>query len=423
MTKRQLIIGFDLGDEYSQLSYAQNLIDEPEQLEIGSKDNAFLTPTAVGLLRDKKGWVYGWEAVQLAKENKVHLVTNLLDKIRKGHRIKIYGSLYDPIYLIERFISNLFTQLKVKWPSKSIRQMVVTIDELDATIVRGVYKALENLNIYRDRVQIRSYSNSYLAYVLSQERGIWANDVALFDFGQDKLTYSQISIERRNKPYLVNLVQKDYSDSISYKDIDKVKESGNYDYILENVINDALYKQIISSIYFTGKGFIDGISMKLVQKISKGRRIFIGQNLYCRGASYLARQVAGGEKLSDFVFLLEDTSHNSVWININDNNRGKELVLMDLGKSIWEPPETIDLILDNESQVNFLVRDKRGQTLIKDSIILNDLPKRPKRTTRIEVSLEYIDKSRFKIKVKDRGFGDLYPATDKLWEKEVVIHG
>ena len=99
------------------------------------------------------------------------------------------------------------------------------------------------------------------------------------------------------------------------------------------------------------------------------------------------------------------------------------MVLAKLGDSIYEAPKTLDLILDNEDQVKYQVRDKGGQAVLKDVVLLEDLPKRPNKTTRVQVCLDFMNGSRFKIRIIDKGFGDMYPATNLQWEKEVVIRG
>lgn len=423
MKDRDLILGFEIRDDYSQLSYTFNLLEEPESISKNEDEEQFLIPSVVGLKKDSKQWVFGEEALDLQKKGQAQVITNLLDKIIKDHRIKIYGQLYEPTYLIERFIYKILMELKFKWPDQSIKQMVVTTNKTNPEVSNALYEALKNLGIDRDRARVISYPSSYLAYILVQDKEIWMNDVVLFDFGEDGFTYFQLSLEKRRLPHIAKVRSKDYSDMVNYDEFSKSNKSDNFEYLLENIINDALYMQIVSSIYFTGKGFIEGISAQTIKKISKGRRIFIGQNLYCKGACYFAGQLAGGDKLDNFVFLLEDTAHYSVRVIAYDNDRQTEIQLNELGYSIYEPPKKLDLIIDDEEKLRYQVIDKQGLAVLEDTIVLDDLPNRPSKTSRIEVGLVLISSSRFKIKIKDKGFGELYPATDKTWEKEVVIHG
>lgn len=422
MSERELIIGLDLRDDYAQLSYALDLSNEVESILMEEHEQKFLIPTAIGLRKDISQWAYGEEALILGKEDKAQVVQSLLDKVIKGYRIKLYGSLYDPIYLLERFIYKILLEIKGRMPDKTIRQMVITIKDMDMILVEGIYKALENLGLGKDRVQVQSHIKSYLSYVLSQEKDIWMNDVALFDFDEHGFSYSQIIVQRRRLPYLVEVFSRDYSKSLKYEELGQATASGNLDYILENIVNDAMYKQIISSIYFTGKGFIDGLPKAVVRNISKGRRVFIGQNLYSKGACYYAQKLVGMSALNDFVFLLDDTISYTVSLVLYDKGEYKTVTIGKLGESIYEPVTALEAILDGEESIKYQVMDKNGNRIQEDILILDNLPKRPNKTTRIEFTVNYTSNSRFKIHIKDKGFGDLYPATNMSWEKEVVIY-
>ena len=273
MKDRDLILGFEIRDDYSQLSYTFNLLEEPESISKNEDEEQFLIPSVVGLKKDSKQWVFGEEALDLQKKGQAQVITNLLDKIIKDHRIKIYGQLYEPTYLIERFIYKILMELKFKWPDQSIKQMVVTTNKTNPEVSNALYEALKNLGIERDRARVISYPSSYLAYILVQDKEIWMNDVALFNFGEDGFTYFQLSLEKRRLPHIAKVRSKDYSDMVNYDEFSKSNKSDNFEYLLENIINDALYMQIVSSIYFTGKGFIEGIAAQTIKKISKGRRI------------------------------------------------------------------------------------------------------------------------------------------------------
>ena len=74
MNNRELIIGFDLGNEYSQLSYAIGLSNEPTSISLDKIGEGFLIPTAIGFSIEERQWVYGIKAINMAKENKAHLV-------------------------------------------------------------------------------------------------------------------------------------------------------------------------------------------------------------------------------------------------------------------------------------------------------------------------------------------------------------
>lgn len=423
MSEQELIIGLDLQDDFSQISYSKDLSTKPETILVDGKVENYLIPTVVGLRKDIKRWVYGQEALQLEKEARADIVKNLLDRIKKQERIELYGSSFSATYLMERFLYRILMEIKKKWPGKTILKMVITVEEVEPKILEVIYKALENLGLKEDRVQIQSHIQSYIYYALSQEPDLWMNDIGLFNFNKKGLRYTQILIQRRETPYFAEVYSKEYKNLLKQNLLKEVDLKENLGYILENVIKDALYKQIVSTIYFTGVFFLNGIPEYTLNNISQGRRVFVGQNLFCKGACYFAQKLAGGKGLDHMILLLDDTIHYSISIKGYDKKEEKDILLAEIGTPLYESPSRTELILDNEDKILYTIRDKHGRIIREDLIFLNNLPKRPNKTSRIEVLLFFLNKSRFKIQIKDKGFGEIYPATDQVWEKEVIIHG
>lgn len=52
-------------------------------------------------------------------------------------------------------------------------------------------------------------------------------------------------------------------------------------------------------------------------------------------------------------------------------------------------------------------------------MLLTGLPKRPNKTTRLLLKLQYISRKECRITVKDLGFGEMFPSSGKEWEEIV----
>ena len=48
---------------------------------------------------------------------------------------------------------------------------------------------------------------------------------------------------------------------------------------------------------------------------------------------------------------------------------------------------------------------------------LPGLPKRPNKTTRLDVKLQYISQDECEIMVTDLGFGEMFPSSGKVWKE------
>ena len=103
--------------------------------------------------------------------------------------------------------------------------------------------------------------------------------------------------------------------------------------------------------------------------------------------------------------------------------RGKEnqLLLASYGDNWYESKSSLDLILDGQKEIEFTITplDSKKKKLVK--IPLTGFPDRPERTTRIGLSLGFLDENTMSVAVKDKGFGELFPATDAVVRQEVKL--
>ena len=54
-------------------------------------------------------------------------------------------------------------------------------------------------------------------------------------------------------------------------------------------------------------------------------------------------------------------------------------------------------------------------------IPLDGFPKRPPKTTRISITVGFLDEKTMVIKIADKGFGELFPKTGTVIRQEVMV--
>ena len=419
--QRSLLIGFDLSAKYTQISCFNQKNLEPESICITSDKTKYLIPTVLGVKNDTKDWIFGEDAIECNKAGTAELVDELLMRIENKQETEIFGVRFEPIILLEKFIRKCLHILKIYYPLNSIQLIVVTLKEKNEILADGIYKALENLGIGKDRARVQSHSQSYQYYALSQSKDLWMNDVGLFDYDEDGLKYHQITINRKIHPFVVGVVDKDFSQTLSYKMLEGSVSGEKLEYIFENIANSILHKQIVSTIYITGKGFEGKWADNSLKELCAGRRVFKGQNLFTKGACYAARELSGEHNLDGFLFYSNEMITSTLLISGYYNATHSEVVLAKAATPWYEIDHKMDLILDDVQEIELIIKNAvKGETT-KYNMKLDGLPQRPKRTTRIEIRVKFLNKITALITVKDKGFGDLYPTTNRIWEKEISI--
>ena len=88
---RKLIVGFDLCDDYSQISCYSYKTFEPIPISPDNDEENTLIPTALAVRSDTGIWLFGREAVRCAKEGSGVLADRLLTKLKNREVIEIFG--------------------------------------------------------------------------------------------------------------------------------------------------------------------------------------------------------------------------------------------------------------------------------------------------------------------------------------------
>lgn len=411
---RKLIVGYDLCDDYSQISCYSYKTFEPIPISPVIDDDNTLIPTTLSVIKDSRNWVYGQEAIDCARDGSGILIDRLLSKLKNHEEVEIFEQTYSAVSLLEKFFRKTLTLTKNHFPTERITQIVVTLHEMDGTLVEGVYETLSMLGIDKDRATVISHGSSFMHYALSQDKGLWLNDVGLFDFNEEGLEFYRISVNRRVSPMIAGMEKKDFTDTLNYS----LLNSRNVDlgFTLDNIANTVLYKQIISTLYFTGRGFDGGWAEDVVRSLCAGRRVFMGQNLFTMGACYAAKELAGDKSLSNIILLNNDMIISSIAIRVYMDGMNKELFITDAAVPWYEVSSNIDVILDEASDMELVFRNIMTKETIRERIPLQDLPDRPSRMTRLKINIVCINKLQVKLTITDMGFGDIYPSTVKVAE-------
>ena len=418
-TQRKLIVGYDLCEDYSQISCYSYKSFEPISISPTEDEENCLIPTVLCIEKESKLWLYGEEAVACASRGGGILVDSILTKILTGEEVEIFNTKFGGVALLEKFLRKTLTLIKNHFPTEPITKIVVTIGVMEQKVKDGIYKALSLLGIEKDRAVILHHTSSYLYYALSQDRSLWANDVGLFDFNKKECIYYQISLNRRTQPMIAAITKKDISEYVNYSMLQD-KES-SLAYAFENSANTLLYKQIISTIYFTGIGFETGWANDLIKGLCKGRRVFLGQNLYSKGACYAAKELSGDIKLEDIVFLTEEMVTSQISLRVYVDGKIKEITLTDAAIPWYEVCKNIEVIPDEEQEIEIILKNILTRDIRREKLTLYNIPIRPNRMTRLGINLTCTDKSNVKIIIKDLGFGEIYPEQNQSCEFSLVI--
>lgn len=398
MGERTLLLGYDLCDTRTQLAVYNRERMEPELIGQTDENPDAIYDTAISL--------EGKEPIR-----------DFLGKIRRGEDIVVEGKVSNPVNVLAYYFRKTLSATRRQFPSETIKQLVVTVPDQSAEYVKLIYDALEKLNIGRDRAAVISHKQSFLYYTLYQKKELWVNDVGLFDYEGKKLRYYQMKLDRRKNPVLAGAVERDLSDAISV-----AEESGQRkDMVFENIVQGVIHKQILSTLYMTGNGFDGDWSDDVLKRLCVGRRLFRGGNLYVSGACYAARELGESAKLENYMLLDEDMIHCHIILPVYKDAKEQEYPLARAGMPWYQVDKTVDVIPDNENEISFQIKNIFTNEEKSFMIDLNPVAGKTARRCRLSVRIRFADVKTCVLTIKDRGFGEIFPTSNRIWEKTLTI--
>lgn len=418
-TPRKLIVGYDLCEDYSQISCYSYKSSEPVPISTREEDEQSLIPTALCVKGDTKQWLFGEEAINCGANNAGVLVDHLLEKLLQGTETTVYGQDFSAVSLMEKYFRKTLLLIKNYFPTEQITKMVVTVRNTHPALVEGIYAALAQLGLDKDRVVVMSHAGAFLYYALNQDKSLWMNDIGLFDFSREGFLYYQIRLNRRTKPMIAGLNREDFSSTLNYRMI--LNQPEKIAFTFENIAETVLFKKLVTTLYFTGRGFDGDWAQEAIQSLCTGRRAFMGQNLYTKGACYAAKELSGDRKLDEIILLDDDMITSVIGVRVYKDTKFQEVTLAEAGEIWYEVNKSIEVIPDGEVELELVLRNIMTKEIVREKIHLTKLPQRPERMTRLEIKLTCKDKNTGKITVSDLGFGDIYAETGPIMEFSIEI--
>lgn len=122
------------------------------------------------------------------------------------------------------------------------------------------------------------------------------------------------------------------------------------------------------------------------------RRVFLGNNLYSKGACYAARQrMTPGSVSEGYVFLGKDMLKANISLYVEKRGQDSCHPLLDAGTNWYDAKAEIDFLLEEENRFSLRITPLNGGEIRDVEIALTGLPQRPARTTRIHLQIDMAD--------------------------------
>lgn len=422
--KEGICVGIDLCSDFSQVSYCKVNSGEPVSVEFytnSSKSNLFV-PTVVSKTIGATQWYAGDEADTGARLGEAVLITDLLRKVADKNPVSVDDVVVMPLDLLTIYVGYLLDIAKAASKCDDIRMVAVSLKDYNISVLKGIVKAFENVGIPRDRLITLSHDEGFVYYTINQKPEFWKNDVFLFDYDSEGLSVRRFYIANSRGTRIVMVHPQDCSEEVPSSLAENEHSVEYLDEKLKNISKSLFDKKNISTVYLTGKYFKENVNLpEFIKFVCDRRRVFAGNNLYCKGACYYALLTYKDSLPKDMLVACSERITTGIEIRIQDHGRDKIFRLVKPGVNWFDADCSYDFIVDNIDEIEVFLSpvDTMEKQVVKVS--LDDFPDRKNRTMRIALSFSFTSDSRCYMMVKDMGFGDFFGSSGMVINEELLL--
>lgn len=407
--KQPYFLGIDLNERYAMISFYQLNMKEPETVSMIAGSEIYQIPMVIGKKKNIGQWYIGDEARKLAKTSDVVCIDELWRRTRNHDKIEIEGEEYQAEDLFILYMKKLFLlPQKLGNPSYCDR-LVVTMEHLDRECMDLLWNVSAKLNLKKEQFMVLDHKESFYYFALNQKPELFFHDVVLFEYETELMKSYRLERNIHTTPQLITILESDGKSMEGDRDLEFI-----------DIMQDTFGKHMISSVYLVGDGF-DGQWMKAsLPVLCRGRRAFMGKNLFSKGACYAAA-VCQMQESWPYIYMGENEMKFNLRVKVLHHGKMEFYDLITAGKNWFEIKGECEVILSGSHEINFWKQLPHSREAKIETLELTDFPERPDRTTRLRIVAKPVSDEEVEIEIKDMGFGEIFRATDKIWKYKMSM--
>jgi len=415
---QKFYLGMDVCAESTQLSYFNQQTKEPESICQLNTVDTYLLPNVAFFGAESKKWYVGSEALEHRFHQEGTYLEQVVEKLEATERMELAETSYSYEDILLIILKGHIMDFLNRYEDAEIERLVVTVYRYSNALFRVLHMLQDELGLYGDKFFIIGHTSAYLHFVFQQPESLRNNSVGLFDYGPEGLDFYRVDIARRSNPQVVTVIHKDYREQMGY--YRPYNSQQELDQRSPEAVQEVLKEAYMSSVYLTGIGFMELWANASQNALCNGRRVFVGQNIYTKGACYAAYIGSNVINPNKYIVNAEDMVHSDVGI-LSGDAANTFIPIARGGREWYNMRGKIHVCLDDTNRVEILYKNHYNQEAMREIIEIHGLPTRPNKTTRLSLEVEMYSGSRGAVVIRDEGFGKLYPTTNKVYRKEFVL--
>ena len=427
MTKKnKVVIGFDLGNDYSQISYCRQNQSMPDTASLVMGEEQYNIPTLLcrrAEMEENAAWLMGKEALRSAREGEGTLVEDIVLLAKNNVSVKVGGDELSAEYLLEIFVKKAIAVLAAYIKTEDIIAVAFTMRDMNPNLMEMLKRITGHIGNRKMEAYFLSREDCFFQYMIHQPEEMWIHDVLLYDYRSDGIKSHILSMNRKTNPVACFIETADYP-QMKIPDLSDKSETAKgafykqLDTALLEIVRKNCEQRNVTSVFLLGDSFSKEWCKESLKYMCRGRRVFQGNNLFSKGACYGARERVYPSTLSaSYVYLSEDKLRANIGLTCDKGQTEIYYPILDAGTNWYEAEHAFDVMLMKNNSITLNIAPVDGSRTRVARISLEGLKVRGNKTNRIGLRFYMEDSNAVQIEITDKGFGEFYPSSGQVWKE------
>jgi len=404
VTERGFYIGIDIDDSYAVTSFYSAGMKEPATVSMIAGGEVFQIPVQIAKKKGIGQWFIGEETNRVAEGQQISIVEDLFKKAIEQEEVFLEGESYQAEELFVLFLRKLIGYASGLQGIREPEGLAFCVSVMDERIAKLLQRVGMKLGFAKEQLILMDRKSAFYYFALNQQENLWLHDVCLYDYRGGQIKCLRLERNLSTVPQLISIEEQ-------VTELNSQEQDEAFYQLLQNHMKG----HIISSVYLVGNDFDGGWMNLSLNFICRGRRAFMGKNLYAKGACYGAMAIMG-EVQWPYAYLGDNEMKVNVSLKVKNSGREEFFTLLNAGESWFEAEGSCDVILDNTNEVAIWLQRPNSREAKVETLALSDLPERENRTTRLRIIAKPLSDVKVSILIKDLGFGEIVKGSDMSWE-------
>ncbi len=428
--KNKVVIGFDLRDDYSQISYCRAEQSMPDTFSLVMGEEQYNIPTILCRKfsdESESVWLIGKDALRAASVGEGILIENLVTLAKNNENSKLQEDEFEANYLLEIFIKKALSKVSAYLGTDEIGAITFTLNDMNPQIMEVLRNIMYNIKGKKTEVYFLSNEDCFFQYIIHQPEEMWIHDVILYDYRNEGVKSQILQTNRKTSPVACfvetnNFPQMKMPDIIETDDSAKEVLYRQLDEKLLEIVQQQCEDRYISSIFLLGDNFSKHWCKESLKYMCKSRRVFQGNNLFSKGACYGARERLFPSTLSkSYVYLSDEKLKSNIGMKCNKGQEEIYFPILDAGINWYDAKKEFDVMLVKNNIITLTISPLDGGNTKIASISLDGLKVRGNKTNRVGLKFFMNAPNILEIEIKDKGFGEIFPSTGQVWKESLKL--